>query len=116
MAKQETNLAYVRLIPMDEAAIQHWKSQQPGAKTKTLMANYDGGSFGQWGVSTPEDFLAEFECLRDSDFDIVLYAMARGPITLYPSKVGEFVMCALYLYILCFSWKRAQKRSFLRAL
>ncbi|HIA13083.1 MAG TPA: hypothetical protein EYN69_13595 [Flavobacteriales bacterium] len=91
MAKQETNLAYVRLIPMDEAAIQHWKSQQPGAKTKTLMANYDGGSFGQWGVSTPEDFLAEFECLRDSDFDIVLYAMARGPITLYPSKVGEFV-------------------------
>ena len=91
MAKQETNLAYVRLVPMDEAAIQHWKSQQPGVKTKTLMANYDGGSFGQWGVSTPEDFLTEFECLRDSDFDIVLYAMARGPITLYPSKVGEFV-------------------------
>jgi len=91
MSKEQTNLAYVRLIPIDDAAIQHWKSQQPSKETKALIANYDGGSFGQWGVSTPEDFLAEFECLRDSDFDIALYAMARGSITLYPSKVGEFV-------------------------
>ncbi|MBM3242408.1 hypothetical protein FJZ31_39620 [Candidatus Poribacteria bacterium] len=91
MSKEQTNLAYVRLVPMDETAIQHWKSQQPREDTKVLIANYDGGSFGQWGVSTPEDFLTEFECLRDSDFDIALYAMARGSITLYPSKVGEFV-------------------------
>ncbi len=91
MAEHETNLAYVRLVPMEEAAIAEWKSEQPSSETNILIANYDGGSFGQWGISTPEDFLAEFECLRESDFDIALYAMARGPITLYPSKVGEFV-------------------------
>jgi hypothetical protein len=91
MAERQTNLAYVRLIPMDEAAVGEWNSEQPFSRTKILIANYDGGSFGQWGISTSEDFLAEFQCLRESDFDIALYAMARGPITLYPSKVGEFV-------------------------
>jgi hypothetical protein len=91
MSERETNLAYVRLVPMDEAAVGEWNSEQPSSETKALIANYDGGSFGQWGISTSEDFLAEFECLRESDFDIALYAMARGPITLYPSKVGEFV-------------------------
>lgn len=89
MSKLETNLAYVRLIPMDDAAIAEWYTEQPSSETKVLMANYDGGSFGQWGVSTREDFLAEFECLRESDFDIALYAVAAGPITVYPSNVGE---------------------------
>jgi len=91
MSERQTNLAYVRLVPMDDAAAAEWKSEQPTPETKVLIANYDGGSFGQWGISTNKDFLAEFECLRESDFDIALYAMARGPITLYPSKIGEFV-------------------------
>jgi hypothetical protein len=91
MSKLETNLAYVRLTPMDEEALLEWQSEQPSAETKRLIANYDGGNFGQWGVSTREDFLAEFECMRDSDFDVALYAVAAGPITVYPSRVGEFV-------------------------
>lgn len=87
----ETNLAYVRLVPMDGPALAEWKSEQPTEETKILIAEYDTGSTVQWGISTPEDFLAEFECLRDSDFDIVFYSVAQGPITLYPTKVGELL-------------------------
>lgn len=90
MARRETNLAYVRLMPMEEQALAEWGSEQPAAATKTLIANYDGGSFSQWGISTREDFLAEFECLRESDFDIALYGIAACCRTLYPSKVGTF--------------------------
>jgi len=90
MARTETNLAYVRLVPMDRAAIAEWKSELPTEETRLLIGNYDGGSFGQWGISTREDYAAEFECLRETDFAIALYAMARGPLTFYPSKVGEF--------------------------
>ena len=91
MAATEACLAYVRLVPMDDAAVTEWRSEEPRPETRRLVANYDGGSFGQWGVSTPEDYVAEFDCLRESDFAIVLYAVARGPITFYPSRVGEFM-------------------------
>jgi hypothetical protein len=91
MSEHETNLAYIRCVPMGDAAVEDWTSEQPGEQTKVLIANYDGGNLGQWGVSTREDFRAEFACLRESDFDIALYAMARGPIALYPSRVGEIV-------------------------
>lgn len=91
MSRRETNLAYVRLLRMDAAAVAEWESEQPSDQTKILMANYDGGSFGQWGIATPQDFADEFGCLRESDFSIALYGIARGPITLYPSKVGEFI-------------------------
>ena len=87
-AEQEANIAYVRLVPLDAAAAE-FEKEQPREDTKRLIGNYDGWNLQQWIVSTPEDFIAEFECLRDSDFDIALYAMAYGPITFYPSKVGE---------------------------
>lgn len=90
LGQKESNLSYVRLVPMDESAVKEWRSEQPTEDTKKLIATYDGGSFAQWGVSTREDFLAEFECLRDTDFDIALYTMAYGTVTFYPSKVGEF--------------------------
>jgi len=90
MAGTETNLAYVRLVPMDEAAVSAWKAEQPAPDTKVLIANYDGGNRSQWGVSTPEDTLAEFECLRDSDFDVALYAVASCCRTGYPSRVGTY--------------------------
>ena len=90
LGDKESNLSYVRLVPMDESAVKEWNSEQPTEKTKKLIATYDGGSFAQWGISTKQDFLAEFQCLRDSDFDIALYTMAYGPTTFYPSKVGEF--------------------------
>ena len=88
MAEKETNLAYVRLTAMDETDVLGWQSEQPGERTKVLIANYDGGNMNEWGVSTPEDFLSEFECLRDSDFDIALYGVAACSRTVYPSKVG----------------------------
>ena len=88
-AEQEANIAYVRLVPLDEAAVAEFKKEQPREDTKRLIGNYDGWNLQQWNVSTPEDFIAEFECLRDSDFAIALYAMAYGPIVFYPSKVGE---------------------------
>lgn len=88
-ATQESNLAYVRLLPMSDAQIAEWRAEQPSGETKRLIACYDGGNLRLWGVSQREDFPAEFESLRDSDFDVVLYAMAYGPATFYPSKVGE---------------------------
>jgi hypothetical protein len=91
MSLEETNLAYVCLVPMDEAAVARWRAELPTAETKTLIGNYDGGTFGQWGISTRNDYLAEFECLRESDFDIALYGIARGTIAFHPSKVAEFV-------------------------
>jgi len=91
MSELETNLAYVRLVPMDKAALADWQGELPTAETKILIGNYDGGSFFQWGINQREDFLAEFQAMRDSDFGIVLYAMAYGPNTFYPSKVGEFM-------------------------
>ena len=91
MAELATNLAYVRLVPMDEPALAEWRSEQPQEKTRRLLANYDGGNINQWGVQTREDFLGEFDCLRDSDFEAVLYAVSYGALTFYPSKVGEMV-------------------------
>ena len=91
MAESETNLAYVRLIPMDEPALKEWRSEQPKETTKRLLANYDGGNIHHWGVQSREDFLGEFECLRDSDFEAVLYAVSYGALTFYPSMVGEMV-------------------------
>ena len=91
MAESETNLAYLRLVPMDESAMGEWRSEQPNERTKRLLANYDGGNINQWGVQTREDFLGEFECLRNTDFEAVLYAVSYGALTFYPSKVGEMV-------------------------
>ena len=90
MAARETNIAYVRLVPMDSAAVAERQAELPTDATRILIANYDGGNMSQWGLSAPEDFLAEFECLRDSDFDIALYAVAACCRTVYPSKVGTF--------------------------
>jgi len=89
-AELQSNLTYVRLVPMDEAAVKQHQSEQPTPETKILMANYDSGNLYDWEVTTRADFLNEFECLRDSDFGVALYAMALGPVALYPSKVGEF--------------------------
>ena len=87
---KETNLTYVRLVPMDDGARRELSSELPRAETRRLIANFDGGNLRRRGVCDREDFLSEFQVIRDSDFDIVLHAMARGSITLYPSKVGEF--------------------------
>ena len=91
IAEKESNLAYVRLTPMDDVAMQAWQSQQPRDDTKRLIANYDGNNFRYWGVTTPEDLRAEFECLRESDFAIALQAMAYSSVTFYPSRVGELM-------------------------
>ena len=77
---------------MDEPALAEWRFRtDPEKKTRRLLANYDGGNINQWGVQTREDFMGEFDCLRDSDFEAVLYAVSYGALTFYPSKVGEMV-------------------------
>ena len=91
MSHEESCIVYVRLVPMDPEAVEAWQAELPTEKTKLLIGNYDGGNIFQWGPTTHEDFVAEFEPLRESDFDIALYAVAYGPITFYPSKVGEFI-------------------------
>ena len=91
MAGRESCLAWVRLVPMDRAAVRSWRARQPTADTRRLITNYDGGSISDWGLLEPGDFLDEFQALRDSDVDIALWAVARGPITFYPSSVGELV-------------------------
>lgn len=88
-AGRESNIAYVRLVPLDDAARASLERERPRADTRRLIANYDGWNLVQWNVHTPEDFVAEFDCLRDSDFDIALYAMAYGPIAFYPTRVAE---------------------------
>ena len=90
-AGSESCLAYVRLTPMDSSAVAEWEAQQPRPDTKRLIANYDAGTWRQWNMSEYADFRAEFEPLRESDFDIVLWAASRGPIALYPSRVGEAI-------------------------
>lgn len=91
MAEWNTNLTFVRIVPMGEDDLAEWRAEAPRPETKILIANYDGGNLPHWGITTPQGFLAEFEGLRDSDFAIALYAMARGPVTFYPSKVGELI-------------------------
>jgi uncharacterized lipoprotein YddW (UPF0748 family) len=88
MSDLESNLAYVRLVPMGSEEIARAQAERPTPHTKRLIATYDGGNLKQWGPVSHEDFLAEFEHLRDSDFDLVSYCMARGSNTFYPSKVG----------------------------
>lgn len=89
MAGMETCLAWVRLVPMDGAAVRDWEQEQPTPDTRRLVTNYDGGSISDWGLLTEGDFLDEFQALRGADVDIALWAVARGPITFYPSTVGE---------------------------
>ncbi len=86
-----SNIAYIRFVPMNEKAIEEWQSEQPTEQTKKLIANYDGSTIFQWGLTTRRDFLSEFKCLRDSDFDIALYSIARSGNTFYPSNVGSLI-------------------------
>jgi len=90
MATLESNLAYVRLVPMDEGAIAEWKAEQPTTATRTMIG-YETGFFERWGASGREDLQAAFEHFRDSDFGIVLHRIASSGITYYPSRVGQFV-------------------------
>ncbi|MCK4418070.1 MAG: hypothetical protein KAV99_07875, partial [Candidatus Latescibacteria bacterium] len=48
-------------------------------------------------MSSLDDIREEFECLRDSDFNIALYGVARGPICFYPTRVGEFIHAKLFV-------------------
>ena len=90
LSECEANLAYIRLTPMDEADLDEWRAEQPRPETKRLIANYDA-AWRHRRTWTREDFREEFSTLAQSDFDIVLRAAARGPVTLYPSRVGEVV-------------------------
>lgn len=51
MAQKESNLSYVRLVPMDEAAVAEWKSEQPTeVSTSACFAN--GRLSSDWATAT----------------------------------------------------------------
>jgi len=91
LANFESNLAYVRLTPMDDQAVEKWLAELPTEDTKRVIATYDGGNFSIAGTTTRDDYAAEFQPLRDSDVKIANVCMARESATYYPSKVGTLV-------------------------
>ncbi|MFH1008594.1 MAG: family 10 glycosylhydrolase [Candidatus Latescibacterota bacterium] len=91
ISEWDTNIAYVKLVPLSKSEIEASRKDAPRPDTRRLVANYDGGNIGQWGLRSLDGIREEFECLRDSDFDTALYSVAEGPICYYPTGVGEFI-------------------------
>lgn len=86
MAECQTNLAYVRLVQMNETAIGEWNSEQPSPETKVLIANYDGGSFGQWGSQLARTFSRSSNVCGKATLTL-LFTLWRADLSLYiPQK------------------------------
>ena len=84
-------VAYVKLVPLTEeevAAIQHDREQK---ETRKVIAMNDGhGLFCHMCPTTKEELLEQVEPYRHSDVGKVLWGVAAGDETLYPSEVGLF--------------------------
>jgi hypothetical protein len=78
-------LAYIRLVPMDEADLAEYRRQLPRPETKRIFAVYDGSH----PPRTEDEVRKWLEPLRDSDVETVAYGASFADQCFYPTKVGH---------------------------
>ena len=82
-------IAYVKLDPLDDVALQRIAESRADRSTRTVIATNDGASWlTAKGATTAADIREEIEPYRHSDVWRVDWAVCYGDMTNYPSKVG----------------------------
>ena len=84
-------IAYVRLTPLDDAAVRALQSDRSRPDTRIVQATIDGISFFGGEYRTREQILELVEPYRHSDVGKVTWAFCYGDTVNYPSKVGIFL-------------------------
>ena len=86
-------LAFVRLVPMNEEEVEEYRHAAGGPDTRVLAAEFDGHSGSSFfdGTRTVDDLLEIYEPLRDTDVGkVFLGTGGTGAGSMfYPTKVGE---------------------------
>jgi len=81
------SVAYVRLVPLKGDMWQQHQLESPRDDTKRLVATFDGTFYGNYPADE-QAIRAYFEPMRDSDFQLVMWATSRLDACYYLSKVG----------------------------
>ena len=90
-----SNLAYVRLVPLNDGEIESWKREAPTAGTRCLAQLFCTGQLTGHTAGTrtyhptsEEWFREEITPLIDSDFGILVFEALRGSYASYRTKIG----------------------------
>ena len=85
-----SNLAYVRLHPLDERELEEVRREQPSPETKRLIAVYGYGYWDPPRRPTSKEQVYEWvEPLRDSDFKIMIWPGVAGDMCDHPTEIGD---------------------------
>ena len=77
-------LAFVRLVPMDEADVAEFEREKPRADTRRVFGNKDCDN----APLNEADVRKWLEPLRDSDFEMIAWGASLNDMCVYPTKVG----------------------------
>lgn len=78
-------LAFVRLVPMDEADMAEFEREKPRPDTRRMFGKYDGSH----PPLNEEETRKWLEPLRDSDFEMIAWGASFTDQCFYPSAVGH---------------------------
>ncbi len=80
---------YIKLVPLTDREVAWFKQDRERQDTKRLVATLDAFSWiNQNYPTTREEFLEDFESLRESDFGTIYWQIIGGGLVNYPSKLG----------------------------
>ena len=83
-------LAYVKLLPLSKEEVDAIGRDRARRDTRIVIASNDAASsYMTHGYSTKEELLEQVELFRYSDVGKLLYCMAFGDLTAYPSRIGQ---------------------------
>ena len=86
---RHTVVMYVKLIPLTKNEVNWIEKDRSQTKTKRLIATMDAFSWiNQNHPTTKEEFLEDFEHLRDTDFGTIYWQIIGGDLVNYKSKLG----------------------------
>ena len=80
-------VAYIRLVPLSDEQVRDIKADRQRKSTRFIVAANDGDLSGR-KMTTREDIVELVERYRHSDVAKLIWNVAYGDMTNYPSKVG----------------------------
>jgi hypothetical protein len=88
---QKAYIAYVKLVALTDQQVADLQADRARKETRVLQANIDGLTYF-WSneYHTREHIMELIEPYRYSDVDKVIWAVAYGDLTNYPTKVGTY--------------------------
>jgi hypothetical protein len=86
-----TWVAYIKLVPLNEAEVVALQRDRQRADTKRLFATNDAWSFHyeRLGEDSAEAIRSQLEHYRHTDFARVYWEAARGDLCNYPTRIGR---------------------------